>query len=130
MSTHVNQTACAAAPAADETRSLQSFVHPEVNIYETATGYALVADLPGVTKAGLDLSVDASTLTISGRREKTTLSAEPIYRESITADYRRVFELDPAIDTAAITAKLEQGVLTVTLPKTERAKPRKIAVGE
>jgi HSP20 family protein len=130
MNTNANETASATAPAPDQSRSLQSFVPPQVNIYETKTGYALEADLPGVNKEGLDIAVDATTLTISGRRVKPTLSAEPIYRESITADYRRVFELDPEIDTAGITAKLEQGVLTVTLPKTERAKPRKIAVGE
>ncbi|HEY2084032.1 MAG TPA: Hsp20/alpha crystallin family protein, partial [Verrucomicrobiae bacterium] len=48
--------------------------------------------------------------------------------ERNTADYRRVFELDPAIDTAKVSAKIEQGILTVTLPKSERAKPRKITV--
>ena len=105
----------ATVPAPNESRALQSFVPPEVNIYETSTGYTLEADLPGVTKEGLDLTLDATTLTISGRREKPTSTAEPIYRESITADYRRVFELDPEIDRAGITAKLEQGVLIVTL---------------
>jgi HSP20 family protein len=51
-----------------------------------------------------------------------------LFRESNTADYRRVFELDPAIDTSKVSAKIEQGVLTVTLPKSERVKPRKIKV--
>lgn len=46
------------------------------------------------------------------------------------ADFRRVFELNPAIVTAKITAKLDQGVLTLTLPKAERVKPRKITVGD
>jgi HSP20 family protein len=52
----------------------------------------------------------------------------PLFRERALADYRRVFELDPAIDTARITAKMEQGVLTTTLPKSEAVKPRKITV--
>jgi len=129
MNINANQETCATAPSPNESRALQTFVPPEVNIYETTAGYTLEADLPGVTREGLDITLDASTLTISGCREKNALTAEPIYRESITADYRRVFELDPAIDRAGITAKLEQGVLTVTLPKSERAKPRKIAVG-
>ena len=47
-----------------------------------------------------------------------------------TADYRRVFELDPAIDSSKISAKMEQGVLTLTLPKSERIKPRKITVSD
>jgi HSP20 family protein len=53
-----------------------------------------------------------------------------VYGESRPLDYRRVFELDPSIDAARITAKVEQGVLTLTLPKAESVKPRKIAVTE
>ena len=49
-------------------------------------------------------------------------------RESRVADFRRVFELDPAIDTSKINAKMDQGVLTLTLPKSEKVKPRKIKV--
>ena len=51
-----------------------------------------------------------------------------MFRESREADFRRVFELDPAIDTSKISAKVEQGILTLTLPKSESVKPRKIAV--
>jgi HSP20 family protein len=56
------------------------------------------------------------------------LKAEVLYRESRPSDYRRVFELDPAIDSSKISAKMEQGVLTLTLPKTEKVKPRKIEI--
>jgi HSP20 family protein len=126
---NANQAACATAPAPSENQE-RSFISPEVNIYETKAGYVLEADLPGVSKESLDISVEATTLTISGRREKSGLPGEQIYRECATADYRRVFELDPEIDSAAISAKLEQGVLTLTLPKAERAKPRKVAVAD
>jgi HSP20 family protein len=51
-----------------------------------------------------------------------------VYRESRELDYRRVFELDPSIDSARITAKMEQGVLRLHLPKAESVKPRKISV--
>ena len=51
-----------------------------------------------------------------------------LFRERRVADYRRVFELDPAVDTAKVSAKMDQGVLTLTLPKSEGVKPRKIAV--
>jgi HSP20 family protein len=51
-----------------------------------------------------------------------------VYRETRGFDYRRAFEIDPSIDTAKITAKIDQGVLTLTLPKAESVKPRKITV--
>ena len=105
-------------------------IAPEVNIFETNEGYVLEADMPGVTKEGLEISVEGNTLTIDGRRQATQEmpKADLLYRESSRADFRRVFELDPAIDTTKISAKIEQGVLTVMLPKTEQVKPRKIAV--
>ena len=53
---------------------------------------------------------------------------EPLFRERVLTDYRRVFELDPAIDAGKIAAKMDQGLLTLTLPKSERVKPRKITV--
>jgi HSP20 family protein len=108
----------------------QNFVAPEVNIFETRDGYVLEAEMAGVAKNGLEITVEGNELTIVGRREKEDLKAEAIYRESSTADYRRVFELDPAIDTAKIDANVEQGLLTIRLPKSERVKPRKVAVND
>lgn len=100
---------------------------PGVNIYETGEGYTLEADLPGVNKAGLELSLDQNTLTITGRRQARRADSGN-YRESTDADFRRVFELDPAIDANRIAARIEDGVLTLELPKAEQAKPRQIVV--
>jgi HSP20 family protein len=108
----------------------QYFVSPGVNILENADAYVLVAELPGVAKDGVDIDVEGTTLTLTGKRAKADLNATPLYRESSRADYRRVFELDPAIDTGKIEAKIEQGVLTITLPKSERVKPRKVSVND
>ena len=58
------------------------------------------------------------------------MNGEVLFRERSAADYRRVFELDPAIDTGKISAKMEQGMLMLTLPKSERVKPRKINVSD
>jgi len=105
-----------------------SFVSPEVNIFETKDGYVLEAEMPGVSKEGLEITLEGNELTITGHRHVESLSGEALFRESHDAAYRRVFELDPAIDTAKVLARMEQGVLTLTLPKSERVKPRKISV--
>ena len=105
-----------------------TFVSPEVNIFETQDGYVLEAEMPGVNKEGLEITLEGTEVTITGHRHVEPLPGEALFRESNTSDYRRVFELDPAIDTAKVSARIEQGVLTLTLPKSERVKPRKISV--
>jgi len=106
----------------------REFVSPEVNILETKDGYLLEAEMPGVSKEGLEVMLEGTELTITGHRRHEPFPGEPILRESRTCDYRRVFELDPAIDSGKIAARMEQGVLTLTLPKSEKVKPRKVMV--
>src|ERR1035438_2332764 len=89
-------------------------------------GYVLEAEMPGVTKEGLEITLEGNEITIVGRRMDETAPGEPLFRERALADYRRVFELDPAIDTGKIAAKMDQGLLTLTLPKSEKVKPRRI----
>jgi HSP20 family protein len=108
----------------------QEYVLPEVNIFEEKDGYTLEAEMPGVSKEGLEVLLEGNELTIVGHRQRTAGPGELIFRESHTADYRRVFELDPAIDTSRIVARMNQGVLTLTLPKSEEVKPRRIAVND
>jgi len=109
------------------TETAREYVTPDVNILETADAYVLEAELPGVNKDGLNVSIEEGVLTVVGRRQTST-EATALYRESRAADYRRVFQLDPSIETDRIAAKIEQGILTVTLPKAEKAKPRQITV--
>jgi HSP20 family protein len=104
------------------------YVAPAANIREDKDGYVLEAEMPGVPKDGLELTVENGELVIVGRRTAVPTSGKPVYRESRRLDYRRAFELDPSIDTTKIAAKLEQGVLTLHLPKAEAVKPQKIAV--
>ena len=115
-----------ARPVAVEQR--RNYVVPEVNIYETKDGYQLEAEMPGVSKTGLEITLENNEITITGRRTAEAPEGEPVLRESEDADFRRVFELDPAIDTSKITAKIDQGILRMTLPKSEEVKPRKISV--
>jgi HSP20 family protein len=116
--------------AAAERTEYQEFVVPVVNIFETGDGYALEAEMPGVNKDGLEITLEGNEITILGRRTAEPVNGELLLRERSAADYRRVFELDPAIDTNQISAKMEQGMLTLTLPKSERVKPRKITVSD
>jgi HSP20 family protein len=105
-----------------------TFVTPAANILETAEGYVLEAEMPGVGKDGIEVTVENGELIIVGRRADKETQGTALYRESRPLDYRRVFDLDPAIDTTKITAKIDQGVLTLTLPKAEEVKPRRIQV--
>jgi HSP20 family protein len=106
----------------------QAWFSPEVNIFETPGGYLLEGEMPGVTREGLEITLEGNTLTIVGHRKEADFGAAPLYRESRAGSFRRVFELDPAIDTSKINAKMDQGVLRLHLPKAEKVKPRKIQV--
>jgi len=112
------------APAAPE----PVYSAPEVNITETKDSYVLEAEMPGVNKDGLDISLEDNVLTLTGRQSGAVPPGTLTYRESKMTDYRRAFELDPVIDTARISARMDQGVLRLTLQKVEKVKPRKIAV--
>lgn len=106
----------------------EQFVAPVATVLENANGYLLQVEMPGVNKEGLEMWVENNELTIIGRRSLPTLQGNVIHRESRRENFRRSFELDPSIDAAKIGAKIEQGVVTLTLPKAEQVKPRKITV--
>jgi len=120
----VTKTDQPAQPVA-ETRT---YITPVVDVVETKDAYILEAEMPGVNKQGLEILLEGNELTILGHRATAMPDVEVVYRESKPADFQRVFELDPAIDTAKIDAKMEQGVLVLNLPKCERVKPRQITV--
>jgi len=115
-------------PRTKQQRAQEEYVAPHVNIFETKDGYVLEAEMPGVNKDGLEIMLEGNELTLVGHRGNDAAQGEALFRERQLADFRRVFELDPAIDTAKVSARIEQGVLTLTLPKSERVKPRKITV--
>lgn len=104
------------------------YATPLVDVESNQEGYTIRAEMPGVDKSGLEITVDNGELTIVGHRRTSELTGEPVYREIRHNDFRRVYELDPAIDTAKISARIDQGILTLTLPKAESVRPRKITV--
>jgi HSP20 family protein len=101
---------------------------PLIDVYETKDAYFIYADMPGVAKDGLEITVEGTSLTVIGRHCEQSLTGTVLHRESAPVDFRRAFELDPAIDTAKIRARVEQGVVTIELPKAERVKPRQIKI--
>jgi HSP20 family protein len=111
----------------EETRSQERYITPPVDIYETADGLVVKADLPGVAKEGLDVRVENSLLTIRGKAAHAA-PGDPVYREYGLVNFFRQFELNERVDQGKISADLKQGVLTLNLPKAEEAKPRQIEV--
>ncbi len=111
-----------------EGRAQEQFLAPLSSVFETSEGYLLHVEMPGVNKEGLEISVEDNELTLTGRRSLPAVDGTLLHRESRRENFRRTFELDPSIDTNRISAKIEQGVVTLTLPKAEHVKPRKIAV--
>ena len=102
---------------------------PPVDICENSEGVTLFADLPGVGKDGLNLHIDKDTLEISGERTlKADKEPENHYTEMPEKDYYRAFTIGEEIDREKISAQLTNGVLKVTLPKAEQAKPKKIDI--
>ena len=106
------------------------YLTPLANIIETKDGYVLEAEMPGVGKDGLDITIDDGDLTIVGRRSHYESPGVHRHSEARRADFRRSFELDASIDASKISAKMDHGVLRLLLPKAETVKPRKIAVTE
>jgi HSP20 family protein len=104
------------------------YVTPRVNLHQDAEGYSLEVEMPGVGKDGVEITAGDGKLVIVGHRNAAETAGKAIYRERNTHGYRRVFDLDPSIDTGSISAHVEQGLLTVHLRKSESAKPRKITV--
>jgi HSP20 family molecular chaperone IbpA len=102
---------------------------PSVDIVESPEAITLTADMPGVAKENLSISVEGDNLTIEGGltlHESAKLQA--VYAEVRVAHYKRTFVLSNDLDTEKIEAKLNNGVLTLHIPKREQVKPRRIEV--
>ena len=114
--------------ASNGERAPEQFICPSATVLESADGYLLEVEMPGVSKESLEMWVENNELTILGRRSMPSVEGTLLHRESRPENFRRAFELDPSIDAEKISAKIEQGVVRLTLPKAEQVKPRKITV--
>ena len=101
-----------------------------LDIFETEDALTLVLEMPGVDRENIDLNVENGVLTVEGRIDFNKYEGlQPVYSEYNVGPYRRSFRISGMIDQDKITAELSDGVITVVLPKAERAKPRRIAIG-
>jgi HSP20 family protein len=100
-----------------------------MDLYRDADGYVLNADLPGIDPSSVDVDVDGQLLSIRAERApRIDGEVRWIARERSTGSYLRRFTLGQAIDTDRISASYDNGVLSVVLPVSEKAKPRKVEV--
>ncbi len=111
----------------EETRSDGPYLSPPVDIYEQEDVLKVIADLPGVDKESVDVRVDDNILTIQGKAKDDTRGSA-VYREYELGRFFRQFELSDEVDPEKISADLKHGVLTLVLPKAEKAKPKQITV--
>jgi HSP20 family protein len=105
-----------------------AYVAPYVDIESKDSGYVLYAEMPGVNRDGIEITVEDGNLVLVGQRQPLSASGEPLHRETRQLSYRRVYELDPSIDANKISARIEQGILSVNLPKAENLKTRRITL--
>lgn len=100
-----------------------------VDLYREADRYVLTADLPGVDPGSVDIDVDGQLLTIRAQRTAGGIEgAKWLTQERPAGSFLRQFSIGEGVDTAGISASYDNGVLSVVLPVSERAKPRKIDV--
>ena len=109
------------------TREETRYQIPPVDIYETEDGLTVEADLPGVEKDSIDVRVDDNVLTIQGKVKPVALG-NGYHNEFVMLDYFRQFELNEEVDQDKISADYKHGVLTIRLPKGEKARPKQITV--
>jgi len=112
----------------DGTEVTRNTLAPRVDILENEHELLLFADMPGVKQDQVDVRFDKGELTLHGRRGTPQAEADFVLRENESADYYRSFRIAETIDSEKIWAELNAGVLTLHLPKVEKAKPRKITV--
>ncbi|MES9837295.1 MAG: Hsp20/alpha crystallin family protein [Candidatus Thiodiazotropha sp.] len=107
----------------------QRSIRPAVDIFEDESGITLKADLPGVTREGLDVQVDKETLSIDGKAEIEMPEAmQAVYADVRATRYQRSFSLSSELEGDKAEASLKDGVLSLRIPKREQYQPRKIEI--
>jgi len=115
--------------AADEQTVQARYYRPLTDIFETPNALVVVMEMPGVERSDVNVSLENNQLDVEGRITLAPYSnMKSLYTEYGVGNYARRFMLSNAIDQKAITARIEDGVLTLTLPKVEEATARSIQI--
>jgi HSP20 family molecular chaperone IbpA len=102
---------------------------PAADIFETDQALTLMLEMPGVGKSNVDIQIENDVLRVEGKIDYSAYKeVDPVYTEYNVGHYTRAFTLPNKIDRDAISAQVENGVLTLTLPKIKDAQPRRITV--
>ncbi|WP_050029657.1 Hsp20/alpha crystallin family protein [Verrucomicrobium sp. BvORR034] len=128
MTTCTPDSACATA-STNTTTQAQNFVKPRYSVNSAKDAYQVRVDLPGTAKDSVHVKLDQGILTLSAQRKPVAQEAwKSLHRELGSYGYKLQLKVTAKVDEAALSAKLEDGVLTLNLPVKEAAKPRVIAV--
>lgn len=111
----------------EETRAEERYIKPAVDIIETLGGLTLVAEIPGAAKENLDINVDKGILTVNAPAARS-MPGRSVYTEFELAHYYRQFSIPETLNNEKAKADLSNGVLTLTVPVADAAKPRKIEI--
>jgi HSP20 family protein len=115
----------------ETSNTTSAHVSPRINIIESAAAYVVEAELPGVAKENVNISVDGKLVTIEAEVKRGTERKEGetvVFAERSIEKFSRSFKLAVEVDDTKSVAKLENGILTLTLPKKEALRPKQIAV--
>jgi HSP20 family protein len=103
---------------------------PYADIYETEEALCVVMEMPGVEKKDLNVALENDALRVDGRIDFSKYEGmDPVYTEYNVGHYTRSFTLSNKIDQERISAQVDDGVLTLTLPKAKETQPRRISIG-
>jgi len=102
---------------------------PATDIYETESNLMVVLEMPGVEKGNVNIHIEGGVLSVDGRLDLAKYQGlQPLYTEYNIGNYSRSFRLSSKIDQNKIAAEMKDGVLSLSLPKVEEAKPRTIEI--
>jgi len=105
----------------------KTYFQPPTDVRETDNHIVIQFDMPGVSSDNVDLTMEKGTLTVTGKADPEE-QGTAVYRETHIGNYQRVFTLSDDVNTENITAEMKAGVLTVQVPKAEKAQPKRVEI--
>lgn len=128
-STELETTGTNGEALANQSATARTWRRPAYDVSENPDAFNVRVNLPGVNREGVDISIEEETLSITGTRTGSRPEGwRPLRRELPDGDYRLNLRLNVPVNEEKIKAKVEDGVLDLTLPKADEVKPRKIKV--